>query len=110
MARPRIFVSSTYYDLRHIRSSLELFIESLGYDSILSEKGDIAYLHDTPLDESCYREAASSDMLILIIGGRYGSEKSGGENKNRDDFFPDTKALQKKNMKALAIEIYRYIP
>src|SRR5438270_9251216 len=32
MARPRVFVSSTYYDLRHIRGSLEVFIGSLGYD------------------------------------------------------------------------------
>jgi hypothetical protein len=112
MARPRIFVSSTYYDLRHIRSSLELFIESLGYDSILSEKGDIAYLHDTPLDESCYREAASSDMLILIIGGRYGSEKSGGENKNRDDFFSRYESITKKEYESASnrdIPIYTLI-
>lgn len=39
MARPRIFVSSTHYDLKHLRSSLENFIESLGFDAILSEKG-----------------------------------------------------------------------
>jgi hypothetical protein len=38
MARPRIFISSTYYDLRYIRSSLEIFIEALGFDAILSEK------------------------------------------------------------------------
>ena len=43
MARPRVSVSSTYYDLKHIRASLSSFIESLGYESVLSEKGDIAY-------------------------------------------------------------------
>ena len=47
MARPRVFVSSTYYDLKHIRASLDLFIEQLGYESVLSEKGDIAYAHDS---------------------------------------------------------------
>ncbi|MBW2570128.1 MAG: DUF4062 domain-containing protein [Deltaproteobacteria bacterium] len=51
MAKPRIFVSSTYYDLKHIRAPLEIFIESLGYESILSEKGDIAYSPEQPLDE-----------------------------------------------------------
>ena len=76
MAKPRIFISSTYYDLRHVRASLESFVQSLGYEPILSEKGDIAFSPDTPLDESCYREAASADMLILIIGGRYGTERS----------------------------------
>jgi hypothetical protein len=76
MAKPRIFVSSTYYDLRHVRASLETFIQSLGYEPILSEKGNIAYSPEIPLDESCYREAASADMLVLIIGGRYGAERS----------------------------------
>jgi hypothetical protein len=73
MAKPRVFISSTYYDLKHVRSSLESFIELLGYDPVLSEKDDIAYLPDVPLDESCYREARNSDIYVLIVGGRYGS-------------------------------------
>ena len=46
MAKPRVFVSSTYYDLKHLRSSLENFVESLGFEPVLSEKGDIAYAPD----------------------------------------------------------------
>ncbi|RYD51203.1 MAG: DUF4062 domain-containing protein [Sphingobacteriales bacterium] len=53
MARPRVFISSTFYDLKHIRSSLETFVHSLGYDAVLFEKGLVAYNPDTPLDESC---------------------------------------------------------
>jgi hypothetical protein len=49
MAKPRVFVSSTYYDLKYVRSSLELFIESLGYDAVLSEKGGVAYIPDRAL-------------------------------------------------------------
>ena len=60
MANPRVFVSSTYYDLKHVRSSLDIFIETLGYESVLSEKGDIAYSPNMPLDESCYREVTST--------------------------------------------------
>ena len=63
MARPRIFVSSTYYDLKYIRSSLELFIESLGFEPVLSEKGDVPYTPYQALDESHYRESASADLL-----------------------------------------------
>ena len=77
MAKPRVFVSSTFYDLKHVRSSLEAFILSLGYEPILSEKGSIAYSPDVPLDESCYREAKSCDIFVIVIGGRYGSEASG---------------------------------
>lgn len=87
MASPRVFVSSTYYDLRHIRASLETFIESLGYEPILSEKGDIAYAPNIALDESCYREAASSDVLVLIVGGRYGAERGDSRATPPHGFF-----------------------
>src|SRR6185437_3402619 len=79
MAKPRVFVSSTYYDLRHIRSSLELFIESVGHEPVLSEKGDIAYMPDVALDESCYREAGACDIFVLVVGGRYGSGVSASD-------------------------------
>lgn len=83
MAKPRIFVSSTYYDLKHIRASLSLFIDSLGYESILFEKGQIAFVSDDPLDITCYREAEAADIFVLIIGGRYGSETSEVKIKNK---------------------------
>ena len=83
LARPRVFVSSTFYDLKHIRASLEVFIESLGFDAILFEKGDISFHPDVPLDESCYREAENADIFVLIIGGRYGSSASNGTAKKK---------------------------
>src|SRR5436853_3401046 len=95
MAKPRIFVSSTYYDLKYIRASLELFVESLGFDAVLSEKGDIAYTSDRPLDESCYREVDNADVFILIIGGRYGSEISSGSKKPKA-FFERYESITKK--------------
>lgn len=73
MPVPRVFISSTYFDLRHIRASLDQFIRSLGFEIVLSEKGDIAYSYDRALDESCYREVGTSDMLVLIVGGRTGA-------------------------------------
>jgi Domain of unknown function (DUF4062) len=87
MARPRVFVSSTYYDLKHLRSSIENFIEQLGYEPVLSEKDSIAYLPDAPLDESCYREAKSADIFVLIVGGRYGSRTS--DSSSMTDGFYD---------------------
>lgn len=76
MAKPRVFISSTYYDLKHIRKGIQEFIQSLGYDSILFENGDIPFVHNEPLDKSCYKEVELSQILVLIIGGRYGSASS----------------------------------
>ena len=53
-ARPRIFISSTFYDLKQVRASLEVFVRELGYDPIVAD--NIAYLPDRALDESCYAE------------------------------------------------------
>ena len=100
MARPRIFVSSTYYDLKHIRSSLENFIDLLGFESILSEKGQIAYSPEIPLDESCYREVGNSDIFLIIIGGRYGSEKSESKGKEDKQFFDRYNSITKQEYKS----------
>ncbi|MBQ0727549.1 MAG: DUF4062 domain-containing protein [Thalassolituus oleivorans] len=96
MAKPRIFVSSTYYDLKYIRSSLDNFIEALGFESVLSEKGDIAYSPDISLDESCYREASNADVFVLIVGGRYGSSASTEEKKPTRKFFDRYDSITKK--------------
>ncbi|API86394.1 DUF4062 domain-containing protein [Francisella uliginis] len=74
MAKPRIFVSSTYYDLKHIRADLERFIRDQGYEPILNEKGHIPYGSTEKLEEYCYKEIELSDILISIVGGRFGSE------------------------------------
>lgn len=106
MAKPRIFVSSTYYDLKHIRASLSLFIDSLGYESILFEKGQIAFVSDDPLDISCYREAESADIFVLIIGGRYGSETSEVQIKNKDQ-YTDYNSITRKEFETAN---HNYIP
>ena len=50
MTKPRVFVSSTYYDLKYVRNNLEQFISRMGYDPVLFERGGIAFEHDEPLD------------------------------------------------------------
>ena len=74
MAKPRIFISSTFYDLKQIRSDLDLFIENLGYEPVRNEEGDIPYGKEEALEDYCYKEIKSVDILVSIIGGRYGSE------------------------------------
>lgn len=76
MAKPRVFVSSTYIDLKHARRHIESFVKQIGYESVLFESGDITFHHDQFIDSSCYAEIETCHMLILIIGGKYGSPSS----------------------------------
>src|SRR5262244_270849 len=102
MAKLRIFVSSTHYDLKYIRSSLEMFIDSLGYDAVLSEKGNIAYTPDIPLDESCYREVQNCDVYVLLIGGRYGAEANVARGPEPKAFYERYESITKLEYKAAA--------
>ena len=74
MAKPRVFVSSTFYDLRQVREDLESFISGLGYEAVLHEAGDVAYGKDSPPEGYVHREIEMCDILICVIGGRYGTE------------------------------------
>lgn len=81
MAAPRIFVSSTYYDLKYVRERLERFIKSYCFDPILFESDDVFFDPSNRLDESCYKEIENCHMMILIVGGRYGSLASEQRDK-----------------------------
>lgn len=72
MATPRVFVSSTCYDLKYIRENLRYFISQIGYDPILSEDGAIFYDPKTHTHDACIAEVPNCQIFILIIGGRYG--------------------------------------
>ena len=74
MAKPRVFVSSTFYDLRQVREGLDRFISGLGYEAVLHETGNVAYGKDSPPETYVHREIQLCDILICIIGGRYGAE------------------------------------
>ncbi len=76
MAHMRVFVSSTYYDLKQVRAELEQFIKRMGYDAILNERGLIPYASDKSPEEGAYSEVKNCDMLISIIGGRFGHNSS----------------------------------
>lgn len=74
MAKPRVFVSSTFYDLRQVREDLDRYISGMGYEAVLHETGDIAYGKDSPPEGYLHREIEMCDILVCVIGGRYGTE------------------------------------
>ena len=76
MARPRIFISSTYYDLRQVRSDIERSIQELGYEPVLHEAGAVPYGKEESPESSAYREVERSDVIVFITGGSFGSEST----------------------------------
>lgn len=83
MAKPRVFISSTFYDLRQIRADIDQFIKSLGYEPVRNEEGSIPYGKEDHLEQYCYQEIQNCDILISIIGGHFGTETKDGSSVDK---------------------------
>jgi hypothetical protein len=82
MASPRVFISSTCYDLAEIRDSLVSFFASFGFDVTLSERGDVFYHPDLHTHDACLKETSNCQLFILIIGGRFGGRYQADKTKS----------------------------
>ena len=74
MANLKVFVSSTCYDLNIVRGQLRTFITEMGYEPVMSDYNDVLYDPRNHTHESCIKEIQSADMVILIIGSRFGGK------------------------------------
>jgi hypothetical protein len=72
MASPKIFVSSTCYDLSLLRGQLRNFIGALGYEPVMSDYSDVLYDPRTHTHTSCLKELPNCDGVVLVIGSRFG--------------------------------------
>jgi len=72
MPSPKIFLSSTCYDLGMVREQLRSFFLRLGYDPILSEYSDVLYDPRTHTHTSCIQEVPNADIVVVLIGSRFG--------------------------------------
>ena len=65
MLAPRVFVSSTGYDLKYIRENLMFFIKNLGYEPALSEEDSILY------DPKLHRNQMGQTLFMFFAFNRY---------------------------------------
>lgn len=82
MASPRVFISSTCYDLADERDALSSFCDGFGFGCALSERGDIFYHPDLHTHVSCVREVSTCQLFVLIIGGRFGGKYISDKSKS----------------------------
>ena len=99
---PIVFVSSTCYDLRHVREDLKNFFEdNYGFQAMLSE------FESFPVDpckgtfENCIENVdKAADIFILIVGNRYGHITDSGKSITNLEYL---------HAKAKGIPIYVFV-
>ncbi|BEO71801.1 hypothetical protein SMQE32_26200 [Serratia marcescens] len=74
MPSPKVFVSSTCYDLGMAREQIRSFLLKIGYDPILSEYSDILYDPRAHTHTSCIQEVPNTDIVVVLIGSRFGGK------------------------------------
>lgn len=115
MASLRIFVSSTCYDLSTIRSQIRSFIFGMGYEPIMSDYNDILYDPRIHTHTSCIQEVNTCDLIVLIVGSRFGG-KAIPEAISKIDFeniFEKSKSIEtlkkKENISVTQLEILKAV-
>lgn len=115
MASLRVFVSSTCYDLSAIRSQIRSFIFSLGYEPIMSDYNDVLYDPRIHTHTSCIEEVNTCDLILLIVGSRFGG-RAIPEAISKIDFetiFEKSKSIEKfktkENISVTQLEILKAV-
>ena len=81
MAKPRIFISSTCFDLNDVRSELTSFLGKYGFEVLNSQLKNFGVTPQKHSHTACLEQVHNADYCIVIIGRRRGgtfiaSEKS----------------------------------
>jgi hypothetical protein len=101
MRKPSVFVSSTCYDLRQVRADLHSYLENAGLDPVLSEFPSFPVDPASPTVTNCRKAVENrADILVLIIGGRYGSTDEQGRSISNLEYLA---------AKAKGIPIYVFV-
>ncbi|MDT2752018.1 MULTISPECIES: DUF4062 domain-containing protein [Enterococcus] len=80
--KPAVFISSTCYDLKQIRADIKRTLEDdMGFDVVMSEFDSFPLNPSLGTLENCLRVVEHrADILILIIGGKYGFITDSGKS------------------------------
>lgn len=109
MAKPRVFISSTFVDLRNLRETLEKYFKEIEFEPILFERGGIYFDHTQPLDQSCYEAIKDCNIFVLILGGRYGSRASDLVNNNRTREYNSITKNEYATAQGLGIPVFIFV-
>ncbi|MCM1156334.1 MAG: DUF4062 domain-containing protein [Roseburia sp.] len=72
MNKPKVFVSSTIYDFKDLRSALKYWLTEKGYEVRMSERNDFKKDSSRNSYQACLDSIGECDYFILLIGSRAG--------------------------------------
>lgn len=100
--KPTVFISSTCYDLKQIRTDIKGFFEDqLGYDILLSEYSTFPLDPNIGTLNNCLRVVDErADIFVLVVGCRYGSVTETGHSITNMEYL---------RAKAKGIPIYTFV-
>lgn len=74
MASPKVFVSSTCYDLAQIRHNMHSLLTGFGYEPVMSEYSDVLFDPRQHTHTNCIQDVKHADIVVLFIGSRFGGK------------------------------------
>jgi len=89
------------YDLNQVRADMKCFLEDMGLDPVLSETPAFPVSPQTSPLENCLQAVKErADILVLIVGARYGSQNESGKSVTNLEYI---------EAKAKGIPVYAFV-
>lgn len=108
MAKPRIFLSSTCYDLSIIRTELTRFLDDRGFDVINSESKDFGVSPGIHSHSACLAEVRQADYLLLLVGSRRGGTFIGSESSITNEEYKSAEKLDLPRIVAVQQRVWEH--
>ncbi len=74
MKKGKVFISSTIYDFKDLRSAIKYWLSELGYEVYMSEYSDFPRNAEDNSYQTCLSTIEQCDWFILLIGNRVGGK------------------------------------
>lgn len=74
MKKPRVFISSTIYDFKDLRSAIKYFLEENNFEVVTSENANFENSNKKNSYEACLDAIETCDYFVLLIGSRIGGK------------------------------------
>jgi hypothetical protein len=88
MESMKVFLSSTCYDLKQVRSDIMDFLLNMGFTPVLSEYSNFPIDPDKNTIDNCIDNVKNNtDIFILIVGNRYGSQIANGKSITNTEYL-----------------------